>query len=332
MPKNPVWILAEADGTGLRSVSLELVGRGRDLADELSTSLEILLIGTDLGMYPGELIACGADRVFVWDDRGLAQYQADRYADLIVSLTIQREPEIFIIGSTWIGIELAPIVAARLGTGLTAHCTDLLLTPDGLLDQRVPAYGGMLSIICPEKRPQMATVAQGVFPQPRLNQNRDGEIEYLESPELSDPRVENLEIVYEELEGVPLESASIIVAGGAGVGDEKGWQQIVDLASELNAGLGSTRPVVDEGWATLETMIGQSGKMVSPETYLGIGLSGEQQHMVGINSAKTMMAINNDPRAPIFEQVDVGVIDDCAEFIPVLLERIRTYHTERVPT
>jgi electron transfer flavoprotein alpha subunit len=329
---NPIWVLAEVEGTGLHSVSLELVGRGRVLADEMNTSLEVLLLGEDLGPYPGELISSGADRVLVWDDVGLAQYQAERYVDLIVSLAIQREPEIFMIGSTWTGIELAPLAAARLGTGLTAHCTDLLLTSDGLLDQRVPAYGGVLSILCPEKRPQMATVAQGVFPVPTPDRDRVGEIEYLEVSEPSALRVENLEFVYEELEGVPLESASLIVAGGAGAGDEEGWHQIVDLASALNAGLGSTRPAVDEGWTTLETMIGQSGKMVSPDIYLGIGLSGEQQHMVGIIGAKIMLAVNNDPKSPIFEQVDIGVVDDCRAFIPVLLDRIRAYRNERVPT
>jgi len=278
------------------------------------------------------LIASGADRVHIWDDEQLAHYQAERYVDLIVPLAVQQQPSIFLIGSTWVGIELAPLVAARLGTGLTAHCIDLLLTSDGLLDQRVPAYGGELSILCPEKRPQMATVAQGVFPIPDFDEERAGEVEFLEVPKSFNPKIENLDFVYEELEGVPLESASVIVAGGAGAGDKEGWQQIVDLASVLNAGLGSTRPAVDEGWTTLETMIGQSGKMVSPEIYLGIGLSGEQQHLVGIVGAKIMIVINNDPKSPIFDKVDIGVVDDCREFIPVLLDRIQAYREERVPT
>lgn len=332
MGNHPVWVFAENHGKGLHPVSLELVGRGRRLADELGTSLEVLFLGEKLGTFTDKLIASGADRVYVWDEEQLAQYQAELYLELIVSLAIKRQPSIFIIGSTWVGIELAPLLAARLETGLTAHCTDLLLTSEGMLDQRVPAYGGVLSILCPEKRPQMATVAQGVFPIPDLDEGRAGEVEFLELPKSFDPKIENLEFVYEALEGVPLESATFIVAGGAGAGDEQGWQQIVDLASALNAGLGSTRPAVDEGWTPLETMIGQSGKMVSPEIYLGVGLSGEQQHMVGIVGAKIMMAINNDPKAPIFDQVDIGVDDDCREFIPVLLDRIKAYHEERVLT
>lgn len=329
MEKNPVWVFAERDSKGLLPVSLELVGCGRGLADELNTSLEVILLGEDLGEYTPKLIASGADQVYVWDDEQLACYQAELYVELIVSHAAMVEPSIFLIGSTWVGIELAPLVAARLETGLTAHCIDLLLTPDGLLDQRVPAYGGVLSILCPEKRPQMATAAQGVFTIPDLNDERPGEVEFLDVPKSFKTRMENLEIVSEELEGVPLESASFIVAGGAGARDEAGWQQIVNLASALNAGLGSTRPAVDEGWTTLDTMIGQSGKMVSPEVYIGIGLSGEQQHMVGIVGAKVMMAINNDPKAPIFDQVDIGVVDDCREFLPVLLDRIKAYREER---
>lgn len=329
MEKNPVWVFAERDSKGLLPVSLELVGCGRGLADELNTSLEVILLGEDLGEYTPKLIASGADQVYVWDDEQLACYQAELYVELIVSHAAMVEPSIFLIGSTWVGIELAPLVAARLETGLTAHCIDLLLTPDGLLDQRVPAYGGVLSILCPEKRPQMATAAQGVFTIPDLNDERPGEVEFLDVPKSFNTRMENLEIVSEELEGVPLESASFIVAGGAGARDEAGWQQIVNLASALNAGLGSTRPAVDEGWTTLDTMIGQSGKMVSPEVYIGIGLSGEQQHMVGIVGAKVMMAINNDPKAPIFDQVDIGVVDDCREFLPVLLDRIKAYREER---
>lgn len=331
MEKNPVWVFAERDSKGLLSVSLELVGRGRGLANELNTSLEVILLGEDLGEYTSKLIASGADRVYVWDDEQLASYQAELFVELVVSHAAMVQPSIFLIGSTWVGIELAPLVAARLETGLTAHCTDLLLTPDGLLDQRVPAYGGVLSILCPEKRPQMATVAQGVFPIPELDDERPGEVEFLDVPKPFNTRIENLEIVSEELEGLPLESASFIVAGGAGARDEAGWQQIVNLASALNAGLGSTRPAVDEGWTTLETMIGQSGKMVSPEIYLAVGLSGEQQHMVGIVGAKVMMAINNDPKAPIFDQVDIGVVDDCREFLPVLLDRIKAYREERGP-
>jgi electron transfer flavoprotein alpha subunit len=175
----------------------------------------------------------------------------------------------------------------------------------------------------------MATVAKGVFPTPELDDDRMGEIVPLSVPADLPRCVQTLEIVRQEPEGVPLESAPIVVAGGAGAGDAQGWHQIAELAKVLNAALGCTRPAVDEGWAGLETMIGQSGKMVSPELYIGVGLSGEQQHTVGVAEAKVMVAINNDPKAPIFEQVDYGVVDDCQEFVPVLIEKIKEYQAER---
>ncbi len=169
----------------------------------------------------------------------------------------------------------------------------------------------------------MATVAKGVFPTPDLDPSLVGEIVSLDLPDNVSQRVVTMQIVREEPEAVPLESASIVVAGGAGVGDERGWREVVELAQALNAGLGSTRPIVDEGWTGLETMIGQSGKMVSPTIYIGVALSGEQQHMVGISDAQVMVAINDDENAPVFEQVDFGIVDDCREFVPVLIERIQ---------
>jgi electron transfer flavoprotein alpha subunit len=156
-----------------------------------------------------------------------------------------------------------------------------------------------------------------------LDERRVGEIVRLHPFEDTFEHVETLEIVREEPKGVPLETAKVVVAGGAGVGDAAGWQSIVELAEVLSAGLGSTRPVVDEGWTDLDTMIGQSGKMVSPALYIGVALSGEQQHMVGITDAQVMIAINNDENAPVFEQVDIGIVDDCREFIPVLISKIR---------
>jgi electron transfer flavoprotein alpha subunit len=174
----------------------------------------------------------------------------------------------------------------------------------------------------------MATVAKGVFPRPKLDAGRTGEVVPLPVPRDVSHRIETLEIVREEREGVPLESAAVVVAGGVGAGDWEGWHIIAELAGAMNAALGCTRPVVDEGWAELETMIGQSGKMVSPELYVGVGLSGELQHMVGVVGAKVMVAINNDPKSPVFEQVDYGILDDCREFVPVLIIKIGEYRSE----
>jgi electron transfer flavoprotein alpha subunit len=235
-----------------------------------------------------------------------------------------------LVGSTSMGRELAPLVAARLHTGLTAHCINLTLDKDRILRQQIPAYGGLLSICCPLKRPQMATVAQGVFPVPELDENRTGEVILLELPTGLPGHTRTLEVVREAPDGMPLESAPIVVAGGAGSGDRQGWRQIAELAQTLKAALGCTRPVVDEGWSELKNMIGQSGKMISPELYIGVGLSGEQQHMVGITNAKIMVAINNDAKSPVFDQVDYGIVDDCREFIPILIEKIKEYYEKQV--
>jgi electron transfer flavoprotein alpha subunit len=188
----------------------------------------------------------------------------------------------------------------------------------------------LMSIICPERRPQMATVAKGVFKAPEADYSRKGEILRIPVTERAEPTVRTVEIVQEPSTGIQLEDAPVIVSGGAGVGGPEGWETVRELAKTLGAPLGCTRPVVDEGWAPLDTMIGQSGKMVSPQVYLAVGLSGEQQHMVGIIGAQLMIAINNDPKSPVFEQVDLGIVEDCKEFLPVLIEKIKAYRQARL--
>ena len=327
---NAVWVVAEQIDCHLQSVSLQLTGQARKLADQLGTSVEAILLGDNIEDAPRQLIAAGADRVYLGNSPELEVYQPEPYTEIVVNLAREHRPEIILIGSTDMGRELAPLVAARLKTGLTAHCIDFVLDKEMILEQRIPAYGGLLSIICPQKRPQMATAAKGVFPTPETDDSRSGETVVIDIPADLPGRVKTLEIIREEPEGVPLETASTIVAGGAGAGDNDGWKEISELAATLNAALGSTRPAVDEGWTELETMIGQSGKMVSPEVYIGVGLSGEQQHMVGIVGARVMIAINNDAKSPIFEQVDYGVVDDCREFIPELIKKIKAYQEKQV--
>jgi electron transfer flavoprotein alpha subunit len=325
-----VWVIAEQIDCHLQSVSLQLTGQARILADQLGTSVEAILLGDNIDRQARRLIAAGADRVYLGNAPELEIYQPELYTEIAVNLAREHQPEIILIGSTDMGRELAPLVAGRLKTGLTAHCIDLVLDKNMILEQRIPAYGGLLSIVCPEKRPQMATVAKGVFAAPEPDDSRTGETLMIDIPTHLPGRIKTLEIIRQEPQGVPLETASTIVAGGAGAGDRDGWDNICELAATLNAALGSTRPAVDEGWTELETMIGQSGKMVSPEVYIGVGLSGEQQHMVGIVGARIMIAINHDAKSPIFEQVDYGIVDDCREFVPVLIRKIKEYQEKKV--
>lgn len=320
---SPVWVLAEHHAGKLLPVSLEITGHARHLADALDAPLEAILLGEKVDPLVSQLVHAGADVVHLGDAREYQTYQYEIFSQCIVTLAGERNPQILLVGSTFMGRELAPVIAAMLGTGLTAHCTHLIINQDGMLEQQIPAYGGLMTIVCPEKRPQIATVARGVFPMPELDQERQGAILAIEPPQGLKTRLQTLDIVYSEPEGVNLETAHIIVAGGAGAGTLDGWLEIQELANILHAGFGSTRPAVDQGWTELETMIGQSGKMVNPELYIGIGLSGEQQHMVGISGAKLMIAINNDPKAPIFEQVDLGIIEDCRVFVPALIAKLK---------
>jgi electron transfer flavoprotein alpha subunit len=326
----PVWVIAEQVDCRILAVSFQLIGQARKLADALDTTVESVILGDHIAEQAQQLIAAGADTVYMGLGPQLEFYQPDIYTEMIVKLARERLPTIMLIGSTSMGRELAPLIAARLQTGLTAHCIDLVLDADNVLEAKIPAYGGLLSIICPQRRPQMATVAQGVFPKPDLDEDRTGVVIPLDIISDIPQRLQTLQVVRETPEGIPLESAPIVVAGGAGAGDKKGWDKIAELARTLNAALGCTRPAVDEGWADLETMIGQSGKMISPELYIGVGLSGEQQHMVGIADARIMIAINSDARSPVFEQVDYGIVDDCREFIPELIKKIKAYQDKQV--
>ncbi len=291
-----VWVIAEQIDCRIPSVSFQLIGQARKLADALETTVESVLLGDQIQEQAQQLIVAGVDKVYLGISPELKLYQPEIYTEMIVKLAKDRQPTIMLIGSTSMGRELAPLIAARLQTGLTAHCIDLVLNENNVLEAKIPAYGGLLSIICPQKRPQMATVAQGVFPKPELDENRTGKIISLDILSDIPRRLQTLEIVREASDGISLESAPIVVAGGAGAGDPEGWCKIANLAKVLNAALGCTRPAVDEGWADLETMIGQSGKMISPELYIGVGLSGEQQHMVGISDDKIMVAINSDAK------------------------------------
>ena len=323
---NPVWVIVEQIEGKIPRVCLELLGKARLLADELRAPAEVMLVGEVPEDQLELLYHSGADVIYYCDNSDFEIYQPEIYSETIVRNAHECQPQIILLGSTFIGRELAPIIAVKLETGLTAHCIDLVLNQEGILEQIIPAYGGLITIVCPEKRPQIATVAQGVFPGPEVNKNRSGILVPVEPLQEFTIKVKTLEVVRKEPEGVPLEEAPIVVAGGAGAGTLEGWQEIANLAKALNAALGSTRPAVDEGWIDLDSMIGQSGKMVNPDLYIGVGLSGEQQHMVGISAAKVMVAINNDPKSTVFEQVDFGIVEDCREFVPVLIKKIQEHY------
>ncbi len=317
-----LWIFVEQRKGVLQSVGLELLGRGRELADQQGIPLEVLLLGHEVGSLAAELIACGADTVYLADSSLLADYSADAYAAVIVQLAREHQPGILLMGHTSIGRDLAPVVAARLDTGLSAHVTGLEIDEQGLLRQIVPAFGGrgMCAILCPQHRPQMATMRPGVLSRPARREGRDGRV--IPVPVDLDPQAIHtriLEIVPRETSIAALTEAEIVVAGGAGMHSREGWRLIEQLAEALGAAVGGTRPPLDEGWISEGQMIGQSGVTVRPQLYIGAGISGELQHTVGIRDACVVVAINSDPKAAIFQEADFGVVGDAHKVLPLLI-------------
>jgi len=256
----------------------------------------------------------------------LEPYRLLPYTAVLTRACREQRPEVFLFGGTSMGMELAPRVAARLGTGLSAHCLDLRWDEKGELLQVVPGWGGgvLATIKCPRHRPQMATVMPGVLRKP-TGASREGQVITLTvEEELVSEGPEVVEIYRGKPSERPLEEAEVVVAGGFGVGGLEGWRLVEELARELGGAVGATRPPVDEGWAREEQMIGQSGKTVRPRLYVGVGISGMSHHVVGMDESEFIVAINKDPKAPIFEVADVAVVGDYREILPALLEALRS--------
>jgi len=326
--KPSYWVFAEQRQGVLHDASLELVGAAAAIARQTSASVTAVLLRRDVGGLAGELVAHGADRVLVIDDERLAVYRLLPYASVLKKLCLQHDPDVFLSGATSLGVELAPRIAAMLKTGLSAHCIDLKLDGEGRLLQVVPGWGGgvLATIRCDRTRPAMATVMPGVFPKKRM-EGRQGEILTLpagDDIDLSGPRVVKIEM--QEPKGMPLEGADVVVAGGWGIGNAGDWKLIEELADLLCGAVGATRPPVDEGWAAEDRMIGQSGKIVKPRVYIGVGISGMMHHMVGMDASECVIAINKDEKAAIFEAADLAVVGDFRKILPPLIREIRAKH------
>jgi electron transfer flavoprotein alpha subunit len=325
MVKSKIWVFTEQRKGKLTEVGLELLGKSLELAHPIGWKVAVVLIGHQLSPIYEKLLAFGVDEILVGDHPLLNSYCNQTYAKVLEKAIRKFKPEIFLFGATAMGADLGARLAAKLRAGLAAHCIDLKLSSEGKLLAVVPGWGGnvLATVYCPNTEPQMATVMPGVFEMPQ-EKSFNGQIIHLEvnlKPE--DVTYQVLEIKSEEVQGNPLEKAEVIVAGGWGIGSKENWQWVESLASALNGAVGSTRPPVDEGWTREHQMIGQSGRTVHPKLYIGIGISGEMHHMVGIKGAEMMVAINQDPQAPIFEQCDLGLVGDFKEIIPPLIKFIQ---------
>ncbi len=326
---NEVWVWAEQRNGQLMGVSLEILNTGSQLAQKLGREVVAVLIGYQISGLAAELVAYGANKVYTIDKPELSLYQSDVYAKILADLVQKDEPTILLLGATNVGMDLAPRVAAKLKTGLTAHCADLRIDDVGgkpLLVADVPGFGGnmVVSIACPERRPQMATVRPGVMERPSKESTRKGAIIPVEI-EIRDKdfRARTVEIVEQKPEGAPLEAAEIVVAGGWGLKSVGGFKFIEELASVLGGSVAGTRPAVDANWVTEDRMIGSSGKTVAPKLFISVGASGATHFTTGFLKSKTILAVDQNPKAPIFEVCDIGICGDVAKVVPCLIGEIK---------
>lgn len=319
-----VWVFAEQRRGKLQGVSLELLGEGRKIADALSTELSAVLIGNNIAGEAQTLIAHGADKVYLADDPVLKDFNDDSYGNILTGLIEKENPEILLSGATFIGRSFIPKVAARLKTGLTADCTSLGLDGRNLLQIR-PAFGGniMATIVCPNRRPQMATVRPKVFKKPAPQSDREGNITNVLVPKDIPLRTKVLEFVKDLSSSINISEADIIVSGGRGLGDSKNFRLLEELAEALGGAIGASRAAVDAGWISYPHQVGQTGRTVSPKIYVACGISGAVQHLVGMQSSDIIIAINKDPNAPIFKVATYGIVGDLFEVIPLLIKKIK---------
>lgn len=320
-----VWVLCEQQDGKLKNVAFELLGKGKELAGELDERLCAVVLGSDVEHLVEEVASRGAEVVYIIDEAPLGNYSADAYKGAISTLITKHKPNILIFGATHVGRDLAPSVAAHLGLGLTADCTGLSITEEGLLKQTRPAFGGnlMADILTPNTRPQMATVRPNVMSEAEISEGDPEIVRETFSIDEKSIRTEILEVISGEVEGEqPVEEADIIVSGGRGVAAPENFDLIRKTARALHGTIGCSRPIVEMGWMPKPRQVGQSGKTVSPSLYMACGISGAIQHKVGMRNSDVIVAINKDPEAPIFDIASLGVVGDLFKILPLLNEEL----------
>ncbi len=321
-----VMIYGEVTEGKLTAITTELLGCGRKLADDLRQELYAVLVGSDISGLAQEAIAFGADKVYVVDDPLLKDYQTDSNVLTLEKVVKQVMPQILLLGQTSIGRDLAPRLAFRLETAASMDCVELAIDPDSkLMLQTRPVYGGNAqAIFTCESNPQIATVRAKAMSPLERNTSRQGEIITIEAGlDPSAIRTKILEKVTEEVEGIKLEDAETIVTGGRGIGGADGFKQLEELAKILNGATGATRPPCDNDWVPDGWQVGLTGKIVAPDLYIAVALSGASQHISGCSGSKNIVAINKDPEANIFKEARYGIVGDWKKVLPAFTEKVK---------
>lgn len=326
-----VMIFCQTIEGKLASITTELLGGGRRLADDLEEELSAILVGSGITNMAQEAIAYGADKVYVIDDPLLKDYRTDTYILVMEKVVKEVMPRVLLMGQTSIGQDLAPRLAFRTNTAATLGCLELAIDPESkLLLQTKPVYGGNAqAVFVVESFPQIATVRPKVIASLERDQSKKGEVIILGAGlDPSTIRTKVLEKVREKVEGIKLEDAKVIVSGGRGIGSAEGFRQLDELARLLKGAVGASRFPCDKGWVPGSAQIGLTGKIVMPEVYIAIAISGSNQHMTGCSGSKTIVAINRDPNAHIFKEALFGVVGDWEKVIPAFTDKLKQLLTE----
>jgi len=328
-----VWVCLEQTDGKIAGVSFEMLSEARRLADELSAEVSAVLIGNQVTAQAQQAFAYGADKVYLCDDETLQHYRTESYCKVLEDLVREHSPEILLLGATNNGRDLAARLAARLETGLSADCVALALDPETRnLIQTRPAYGGniMAEILCPVKRPQMCTIRPNAMEKLEPDASKTGELIAVPASLKEEAlRTKVLEVIAKAGGEISLTDAQIIVSGGRGLGDEKGFELIGELAAALNAAVGASRAAVDSGWIPYEHQVGQTGKTVGPKLYIACGISGALQHLAGMKTSDVIVAINKDEEAPIFGVANYGIVGDLYQVLPVMIEELKAAFAAR---
>lgn len=327
-----VFVFIEQVDGNVTGVSYELIGKGLELAAARGSEVTAVLLGHKVKDLIPKLAAYGAQRVIVVDDPALEPYMTEPYAAAMTAVINEHKPEIVLVGATAIGRDVAPRVSARVHTGLTADCTGLEIGEDGNLLMTRPAFGGnlMATIVCPEHRPQMATVRPGVMERVEPAEVAQCPVVDFAVPDLDARRnVQIMETLKKVTESVDIIEAPVLVAGGRGMGSAENFAVLEDLADALGGVVAASRASVDAGWQPKERQVGQTGKTVRPALYVACGISGAIQHLSGMEDSGVIIAINKDPEAPIFDVADYGVVGDAAKIVPLLAKAVRQYKEQQ---